>query len=96
MTAPAKIDRLMSVLATGFVLSCRAGEAGDKRRAIRVKKHGRPAQFIPVGLDRLLSVLFKEMRLLGVLGGEAMGLLAVKGERDEGFFCRVRSYSTIA
>ena len=29
MTAPAKIDRLMSVLAIGFVLSCRAVEAED-------------------------------------------------------------------
>ena len=29
MTAPAKIDRLMSVLAIGFVLSCRAMEAED-------------------------------------------------------------------
>ena len=29
MSAPAKIDRLMSVLATGFVLSCRVREAED-------------------------------------------------------------------
>ena len=29
MTAPAKIDRLMPVQATGFVLSCRAGKAED-------------------------------------------------------------------
>ena len=35
MTASAKIDRLMSVLAIGFVLSCRAGKAEDKRRPIR-------------------------------------------------------------
>ena len=54
MTAPAKIDRLMSVLAIGFVLSCRAG------------------------LDRLVSVLSRGMRLLEVLGGEVMDLLAVK------------------
>ena len=81
MTASAKIDRLMSVLAIGFVLSCRAGEAGDKRRAIRVKKHGRPAQSLfRAGLDRLVSVLFRGMRLLEVLGGEVMGLLAVKEE----------------
>ena len=56
MTAPAKIDRLMSVLAIGFVLSCRAG------------------------LDRLVSVLSRGMRLLEVLGGEVMDLLAVKEE----------------
>ena len=81
MTAPAKIDRLMSVLAIGFVLSCRAGEAEDKRRPIKVKKHGRPAQSLfRAGLDRLVSVLFREMRPLEVLGGEVMGLLAVKEE----------------
>ena len=57
MTAPAKIDRLMSVLAIGFVLSCRAGEAEDKRRPFKVKKHGRPAQSLfRAGLDRLVSV----------------------------------------
>ena len=79
MTAPAKIDRLMSVLAIGFVLSCRAGEAEDKRRPIKVKKHGRPAQSLfRAGLDRLVSVLSREMRLLEILGGEVMDLLAVK------------------
>ena len=46
----------MSVLAIGFVLSCRAG------------------------LDRLVSVLSRGMRLLEVLGGEVMDLLAVKEE----------------
>ena len=81
MTAPAKIDRLMFVLAIGFVPSCRAGEAEDKRRPIKVKKHGRPAQSLfRVGLDRLVSVLFRGMRLLEVLGGEVMDLLAVKEE----------------
>ena len=80
MTAPAKTDRLMSVLAIGFVLFYRAG-AGDKRRAIKVKKHGRPAQSLfRAGLDRLVSVLFRWMRPLEVLGGEVMGLLAVKEE----------------
>ena len=79
MTAPAKIDRLMSVLAIGFVLSCRVGEAEDKRRLIKVKKHGRPAQSLfRAGLDRLVSVLFRGMRPLEVLGGEVMDLLAVK------------------
>ena len=79
MTAPAKIDRLMSVLAIGFVLSCRAGEAEDKRRPIKVKKHGRPAQSLfRAGLDRLVSVLFRGMRPLEVLGGKVMDLLAVK------------------
>ena len=81
MTAPAKIDRLMSVLAIGFVLSCRAGEAEDKRRPIKVKKHGRPARSLfRAGLDRLVSVLSREMRLLEILGGEVMDLLAVKEE----------------
>ena len=79
MTAPAKIDRLMSVLAIGFVLSCRAGEAEDKRRPIKVKKHGRPARSLfRAGLDRLVSVLFRGIRLLDLLGGEVMDLLAVK------------------
>ncbi|MFC0034989.1 transposase [Cardiobacterium valvarum] len=79
MTAPAKRDRLMSVPATGFVLSCRAGEAEDKRRPIKVKKHGRPAQSLfRAGLDRPVSVLFRGMRLLEVLGGEVTDLLAVK------------------
>ena len=54
MTAPAKINRLMSMLAIGFVLSCRAG------------------------LDRLVSVLSREMRLLEILGGEVIDLLVVK------------------
>ena len=79
MTAPAKIDRLMSVLAIGFVLSCCAGEAEDKRRPIKVKKHDRPAQSLfRAGLDRLVSVLFRGMRMLEVLGGEVMDLLAIK------------------
>ena len=30
------------------------------------------------GLDRLVSVLSREMRLLEILGGEVMDLLAVK------------------
>ena len=54
MTAPAKINRLMSMLAIGFVPSCR------------------------VGLDRLVSVLSREMRLLEILGGEVIDLLVVK------------------
>jgi len=79
MTAPAKINRLMSVLAIGFVPSCRAGEAEDKRRPIKVKKHGRPAlSLFRAGLDRLVSVLFRGIRLLEVLGGEVMDLLVVK------------------
>ena len=79
MSAPAKIDRLMLVLA----LCCPAarGEAEDKRRPFKVKKHGRPAQSLfRAGLDRLVSVLFRGMRLLEVLGGEVMDLLAVKGD----------------
>ena len=69
------------------MLSCRAGEAEDKRRLIKVKKHGRPAQSLfRAGLDRLVSVLFRGMRPLEVLGGEVMDLLAVKGGWDEGFF----------
>ena len=76
MTAPAKIDRLMSVLAIGFVLSCRSEEAEDKRRPFKVKKHGRPAQnLFRAGLDRLVSVLFRGMRLLEVLGCEIIDLL---------------------
>ena len=68
MTAPAKIDRLMSVLAIGFVLSCCAGEAEDKRRPIKVKKHGRPARSLfRAGLDWLVSALFRGMRLLDLL-----------------------------
>ena len=68
MTAAAKIEKLMSVLAIGFVLSCRAREAEDKRRSIKVKKHGRPAQSLfRAGLDWLVSVLFRGMRLLEVL-----------------------------
>ena len=44
-----------------------------------MKKHGRPAQSLfRAGLDRLVSVLFRGMRLLEVLGGEVMDLLAVK------------------
>ena len=79
MTAPAKIDMVMAVLAIGFGLSCRAGEAEDKRRPIKVKKHGRPAQSLfRAGLDRLVSVLFRGMRPLEVLGGEVMDLLVVK------------------
>ena len=79
MTAPAKIDRLMFVLAIGFVLSCRVGEAEDKRRPIKVKKHSRPAQSLfRTGLGRLVSVLFRGMRLLEVLGSEVTDLLAVK------------------
>ena len=63
------------------MLSCRAGGAEDKRRPVKVKKHGRPAQSLfRAGLDRLVSVLFREMRLLEVLGGGVMGLLAVKGD----------------
>ena len=81
MSAPAQIDGLMSVLATGFVLSCRAGEAGDKRRPVKMKKHGRRAQrLFQTGLDRLVSVLFRGMRRLEVSGGEVMDLLAVKEE----------------
>ena len=58
----------MSVLTIGFVLSCRAGEAEDKRRPIKVKKHGRSAQSLfRAKLDRLVSVLFRGMRLLEVL-----------------------------
>ena len=77
MTAPAKIGRLMSVI--GFVLSCRAGEAEDKRRPIKVKTHGRPAQSLfRAGLGWLVSVLFRGIRLLDLLGGEVMDLLAVK------------------
>ena len=79
MTAPAKINRLMSMLAIGFVLSCRVGGAEDKRRPIKVKKHGRPVQSLfRAGLDRLVSVLSREMRLLEILGGEVIDLLAVK------------------
>ena len=67
------------MLAINFVLSCRAGEAEDKRRPIKVKKHGRPAQSLfRAGLDQLVSVLFKGIRLLDLLGGEVMDLLAVK------------------
>ena len=48
------------MLAIGFVLSCRAGEAEDKRRPVKVKKHGRPAQSVfRAGLNRLFSVLFR-------------------------------------
>ena len=80
MTASAKTDRLMSVLAIGFVLFYRAG-AGDKRRAIKVKKHGRPAQSLfRAWLDRLVPVLFRGMRLLefrrrgdGFTGGQREG-----------------------
>ena len=44
-----------------------------------MKKHGRPAQSLfRAGLDRLVSVLFRGMRLLEVLGGKVMDLLAVK------------------
>ena len=76
-----KIDKLMSVLAIGFVLSCRAGEAEDKRRPIKVKKHGRSAQSLfRAGLNRLVSVLFRGMRLLEVSGGEVVDLLADKEE----------------
>ena len=79
MGAPAQIDRLMSVLATGFVLSCHAGEAGDKRRPVKGKKHGRPAQSVfQTGSNRLVSVLFRGMRRLKISGGEVMNLLAVK------------------
>ena len=79
MTAPAKIDRLMSVLATGFVLSCRSGDAEDKRRPIKVKKHGRPARSLfHAGLDWLVPVLFRGIRLLDLLGGGVIDLLAVK------------------
>ena len=68
-----------SVLAIGFVLSCRAGEVEDKRCPIKVKKHGRPAQSLfRVGLDWLVFVLFKGIRLLDLLGGEVVDLLAVK------------------
>ena len=44
-----------------------------------MKKHGRPAQSLfRAGLDWLVSVLFRGMRLLEVLGGEVMDLLVVK------------------
>jgi len=56
-----------------------AWEAEDNRRPIKVKKHGRPAQSLfRAGLDRLVSVLFRGMRLLEILGGEVMDLLVVK------------------
>ena len=87
MTAPAKINRLMSMLAIGFVLSCRVGEAEDKRRPIKVKKHGRPVQSLfRAGLDRLVSVLFRGMRMLEVLGGEVMIYWRSRRMWDEGFF----------
>ena len=50
-----------------------------KRRPFKVKRHDRPAQSLfRVGLDRLVSVLFRGIRLLEVLGNEVMDLLAVK------------------
>ena len=80
MTAPAKIDRLMSVLAIGFVLSCRVG--GSRRQtAINQGEEAWQAcakVLFRAGLDRLVSVLSREMRLLEILGGEVMDLLAVK------------------
>ena len=86
MTAPAKIDRLMPVQATGFVLSCRVGEAEDKRRPIKVKKHGKSAQSLfRTGLGRLVSVLFRGMKLLEVLGGEVIDLLEIRRMWDEVF-----------
>jgi len=51
MTAPAKIDRLMSVLAIGFVLSCRVG--GSRRQtAINQGEEAWQAcaKFIPGGV----------------------------------------------
>ena len=64
-------DRLCAVLPRGG--------SRNKRRPIKVKKHGRPAQSLfRAGLDRLVSVLFRGMRLLEILGGEVMDLLAVK------------------
>ena len=63
------------------MLPCRAGEAEDKRRPVKVKKQGRPAQSVfRAGLNRLVSVLFRGMRLSEVSGGEVMDLLAVKAE----------------
>ena len=70
-----------SVGRLGFVLSCCAGEAEDKRRPFKVKMHGRPAQSLfRSELDRLVSVLFRGKRPFEVLGGEVMDLLAVKEE----------------
>ena len=44
-----------------------------------MKKHSRPAQSLfRAGLDRLVSVLFRGIRLLDLLGGEVMDLLAIK------------------
>ena len=61
------------------MLPCRAGEAEDKRRPVKVKKQGRPAQSVfRAGLNRLVSVLFRGMRRLKISGGEVMNLLAVK------------------
>ena len=67
MTAPAKIGQV-DVSAGDRLLSCRAGEAEDKRRPIKVKKHGRPARSLfRAGLDWLVSALFRGMRLLDLL-----------------------------
>ena len=54
---------------------------GDKEG--KGQKHtvsvGRPVQSLfRAGLDRLVSVLSREMRLLEILGGEVMDLLVVK------------------
>mgnify|MGYP000846440194 CR=1 FL=1 len=79
MTAPEKMDRLMTVLATGFVPACRAGEAEDKRRRIRVKKHGRKARSLfRAGPDRLVAVLFGGIGPVDLLGGNVLDLLAVR------------------
>ena len=66
MTAPAKIDKLMSVLAIGFVLSCRAGEAEDKRRPIKVKKHGRSAQSLFQAKESYVVVRNGELFIFGL------------------------------
>jgi len=58
MTAPDRIEKLLFVLAIGFVWSYKLGEIKAAENPIKVKSHGRPAKSIfRLGLDWLRSTL---------------------------------------
>lgn len=58
MTAPERIEKLLFVLAIGFVWSYKLGEVESAKKPIPLKSHGRPSKSLfRLGLDWLRSIL---------------------------------------